>query len=213
MGVDIFFVLSGYLITSLLMVEASQRGTISIKQFYIRRARRLLPALFALLLVIGAIGAIWLPQQAARLRGDLVAALTYVTNWWLIANNSSYFGAGGDRPALLTHLWSLAVEAQYYLIWPLVLILFAATRARRWFMLTVLVLAILASTVGAALLYDPWIDPSRVYYGTDTRAMAPLLGAALALAVRPWRHKRRLRPAVRRSLDTLGIVTLLVLAG
>ena len=213
MGVDIFFVLSGYLITSLLMVEASQRGTISIKQFYIRRARRLLPALFALLLVIGAIGAIWLPQQAARLRGDLIAALTYVTNWWLIANNSSYFGAGGDRPALLTHLWSLAVEEQYYLIWPLVLILFAATRARRWFMLTVLVLAIGASTVAAALLYDPWIDPSRVYYGTDTRALAPLLGAAIAIAVRPWRHKRRLRPAVRRSLDTLGIVTLLVLAG
>lgn len=213
LGVDLFFVLSGYLITSLLMVEASQRGTISIKQFYIRRARRLLPALFSLLLVIGAAGALWLPQQAARLRGDLVAALTYVTNWWLIAENSSYFGAGGDRPALLTHLWSLAVEEQYYLVWPLVLIIFAKLRARRWFMLTVLVLGIGASTAAAALLYDPWIDPSRVYYGTDTRALAPLLGAALAIAVRPWRHRRRLRPGVRHGLDALGIVTLLVLAG
>ncbi|MGE5829059.1 MAG: acyltransferase family protein, partial [Micromonosporaceae bacterium] len=213
LGVDLFFVLSGYLITSLLLVEASERGSISIKQFYLRRARRLLPALFALLLVVGAIGALWLPQQAARLRGDLVAAVTYVTNWWLILQNASYFGAGGDRPALLTHLWSLAVEEQYYLIWPLVLILFTKLRAPRWLMLAVLVLAIAGSTFLAAFLYDPWVDPSRVYYGTDTRALAPLFGAAVAVAIRPWRHRRRLSPGVRFGLDTLGVLTLLALAG
>ena len=213
LGVDIFFVLSGYLITSLLIVEANQRrGRISIKKFYIRRARRLLPALFALLLVVGAIGAVWLPQQAARLRGDLVASLGYVTNWWLIAENSSYFSTAGDRPPLLTHLWSLAVEEQYYLVWPLVLIAFARVRARRWLMLTIIGAGIVASTAAAAIMYDPWSDPSRVYYGTDTRALAPLLGAALAIAVRPWRHRNRLPGGTRHLLDFLGVTSLLLLA-
>src|SRR6266498_580672 len=178
LGVDVFFVLSGYLITSLLIVEVHRTGRISIKQFYARRARRLLPALFALLFAVGLVGIFWLPQQAAKLRGDLLASLGYVTNWWLIAENSSYFG-GGDRPRLLTHLWSLAVEEQFYLVWPLVLILFARARARRWTMLAVLVSGVAASTALAALLYNPWADPSRVYYGTDTRALAPLLGACL----------------------------------
>jgi peptidoglycan/LPS O-acetylase OafA/YrhL len=210
--VDVFFVLSGYLITSLLVVEANRAGRISIKNFYVRRARRLLPALFALLLIVGAIGALWLPQQAARLRGDLVAALGYYTNWWLIAENSSYFATDGDRPALLTHLWSLAVEEQYYLIWPLVLMAFAAVRAKRGVMLVVVLAGVAASAVAAAMMYDPFSDPSRVYYGTDTRAVAPLLGAALAIAVQPWRHRRRISPGLRRTLDTAGITALLVLA-
>ena len=210
-GVDIFFVLSGYLITSLLVVEA-QHGRISIKKFYIRRARRLLPALFAMLLVVAAIGVFWLPQQAARLRGDLLASLGYVTNWWLIAENSSYFATAGDRPPLLTHLWSLAVEEQYYLVWPLVLMAFAAVRARRGLMLLVVLAGVIGSTAAAAIMYDPFSDPSRVYYGTDTRALAPLLGAALAIAVQPWRHRARLPRRTRHGLDVLGITALLVLA-
>ncbi len=213
LGVDIFFVLSGYLITSLLVVEAmGHEGRISIKQFYIRRARRLLPALFALLLIVGAIGAVWLPQQAARLRGDLVASLGYFTNWWLVAENSSYFDTTGDRPQMLTHLWSLAIEEQYYLVWPIVLIVFAKMRAPRWLMLFMLGAAIVASTVAAAVMYDPFSDPSRVYYGTDTRALAPLVGAALAIAVCPWRHRKRLPRRTRHLLDSLGILALLLLA-
>jgi peptidoglycan/LPS O-acetylase OafA/YrhL len=215
LGVDLFFVLSGYLITSLLIVEARQRGRISIKQFYLRRARRLLPAVYTLALTVGAIGVIWLPQQAARLRGDLLAALAYATNWWLVARNGSYFaGAAGasDRPDLLTHLWSLAVEEQYYLIWPLLLVLFFLIRAPRWFMLLVVLAGVAASTTAAVLLYDPFADPSRVYYGTDTRALAPLIGAALALAVQPWRHRTRLPRGTRRGLDVLGIVAVLALA-
>jgi peptidoglycan/LPS O-acetylase OafA/YrhL len=207
LGVDVFFVLSGYLITSLLMVEAQRTGRISIRQFYIRRARRLLPALYALLLVVGAIGAIWLPQQAAKMRGDLVSALTYVTNWWLVFENSSYFG-GGDRPRLLTHLWSLAVEEQFYLVWPIVLIVFARIRAARGLMLTALLLGAGVSAVAAAALYDPWVDPSRVYYGTDTRAVAPLLGAALAIAIRPWRHREGVAGWRRSGLDAIGLVSL-----
>jgi len=207
LGVDLFFVLSGYLITSLLVVEARQSGRISIRKFYERRARRLLPALYTLLLAIGAIGAIWLPQQAAKLRGDLISALSYVTNWWLISERSSYFG-NGDRPRLLTHLWSLAVEEQFYVIWPLVLILVVRMRARRASLLSALVLAILVSTLLGLALYDPWLDPSRVYYGTDTRALAPLIGAALAVWVQPWQHRTDLRSAARWGLDTLGLLAL-----
>ncbi len=212
LGVDVFFVLSGYLITSLLIVEVQQTGRISIKNFYIRRARRLLPALLALLLAVAAVGAFWLPQQAARLKGDLLASLGYVINWWLIAEDSSYFATAGDRPPMLTHLWSLAIEEQYYLIWPLILISFAAVRARRGLMLTIIGAGIIGSMVVGYLLYDPFSDPSRVYYGTDTRAVAPLLGAFLAIAVKPWHHRTRLPRGARHGLDFLGVTALLGLA-
>jgi peptidoglycan/LPS O-acetylase OafA/YrhL len=211
LGVDVFFVLSGYLITSLLIVEAGRTGRISIRNFYIRRARRLLPALYALLLTVGVIGVVWLPEQAARLRGDLVAALTYVTNWWLVHVNGSYFGGGGDRPQLLTHLWSLAVEEQFYLIWPVVLIICVRFKARRRVLLPLVLLGVAASTAAAALLYDPFSDPSRVYYGTDTRALAPLLGAAIAIAFRPWRHRPDLPWIGRIGLDLFGLAGLAAL--
>jgi peptidoglycan/LPS O-acetylase OafA/YrhL len=208
LGVDVFFVLSGYLITSLLIVEARRTRRISIKNFYIRRARRLLPALYVLLLVVGAIGVVWVPEQAARLRGDLVAALTYVTNWWLVHVNGSYFAGGGDRPQLLTHLWSLAVEEQFYLIWPLVLIICFRLRVRRRVLLPLVLGAVAASTIAAWLLYDPFSDPSRVYYGTDTRALAPLLGAAVAIAFQPWRHRPDLSIPRRLGLDVFGLAGL-----
>jgi len=213
LGVDVFFVLSGYLITSLLVVEAQRNGSISIKNFYIRRARRLLPALFALLLVVTAVGAFWLPGQAAQLKGDVLASLGYFQNWWLIIQSSSYFGTAGDRPPMLTHLWSLAVEEQYYLVWPLVLIFFAKIRAARPVMLFFVLAGVAASTYVGLRLFVPFADPSRVYYGTDTRALAPLLGAALAIAVRPWLHRTRLPGGTRRALDTLGVIALLGLAG
>ncbi len=211
-GVDVFFVLSGYLITSLLVVEFRRTGRISIGQFYLRRARRLLPALYALLLTVGLVAAFWLPQTAARVRGDLLAALGYFTNWWLIAQNSSYFGGAGDRPDLLTHLWSLAVEEQYYLIWPVLLILFSLLRASRTVMLVTIMLGVAASTAAAAVFYDPFSDPSRVYYGTDTRALAPLLGSALAIFAQPWLHRRSLSAARRLGLDVIGLAGLAGLA-
>lgn len=215
LGVDVFFVLSGYLITGLLLGEAHATLTVSIKRFYGRRARRLLPALYLLLLAVGLITVFHVPQQLGRLDGDLLAALGYGTNWWLIAQETSYFGAGGDRPALLTHLWSLAVEEQFYLVWPLVILGLTASglRARpaMRLLLTGTVIAVLASAAAAALLYDPWGDPSRVYYGTDTRALAPLCGAALAVLLRPWR--RRHPDAVRRSGRVAGAVGVLSLLG
>ncbi|HEY7226108.1 MAG TPA: acyltransferase family protein [Micromonosporaceae bacterium] len=213
LGVDVFFVLSGYLITSLLIVERRQTGHISIKNFYIRRARRLLPALYMMLLVVAAVGAFWLPAQAPRLKGDLLASLGYFQNWWLIGQHSSYFASAGDRPPMLTHLWSLAVEEQYYLVWPVILIAFAVVRARQTLVLMVVLAGVAASAVTGLLLYDPNVDPSRVYYGTDTRALAPLLGAALAIAVKPWLHRSRLPWLSRLGLDVIGVAALVLLVG
>jgi peptidoglycan/LPS O-acetylase OafA/YrhL len=205
LGVDVFFVLSGYLITSLLIVEARGTGRISIKRFYVRRAKRLFPAVFTLLAVVALVVIIWLPDQGRQLRSDLLAAVGYSTNWWLIFEDASYFGTG-ERPRLLTHLWSLSVEEQFYLLWPLVMIFFARRKMKRGAMLTVLLLGVAASTAAGILLYDPWSDPSRVYFGTDTRALAPLLGAALAIAARPWRYGDRQGANV--GLDVAGVAAL-----
>jgi peptidoglycan/LPS O-acetylase OafA/YrhL len=210
LGVDVFFVLSGYLITSLLLVEIQRTGRISIVDFYKRRARRLLPALMAVLLGVGVLTVALLSDMAATVRAELVAALAYVTNWWLIAADSSYFG-NGDRPSPLTHLWSLAVEEQFYVLWPLVLILAVKLRISRKVLLALIGVGVVASLVAGILLFDPWTDPSRVYYGTDTRALAPLIGAALALLVRPWQPDGPLDRVHKGLLDTAGLIALAAL--
>jgi hypothetical protein len=115
LGVDVFFVVSGYLITSLLLEERRGTMTTDLKHFWLRRAKRLLPALFAMLIVTCTYAALFVPDALYRLRRDALAALTYSTNWWLIASHQSYFDALG-RPPLLRHLWSLAVEEQWYLL-------------------------------------------------------------------------------------------------
>ena len=117
LGVGIFFTLSGYLITDILVGQWRARGRINLKDFWIRRARRLLPALFVVLAVVAAWAAIAYPGLLASLRGDIVAAALYVSNWWYIGQNASYFSRFGP-PSPLGHLWSLAVEEQFYLVWP-----------------------------------------------------------------------------------------------
>jgi peptidoglycan/LPS O-acetylase OafA/YrhL len=187
LGVEVFFVISGYLITALLLAEWRQRGRIDLKTFWLRRARRLLPALYVLLVVSLAFAVVFLPGEVAGLRGDVLAAFGYVTNWYLIFGQESYFETVG-RPSLLQHLWSLAVEEQFYLIWPPILALglyFGATRLRRRRVLTVTLFGAVASAVAMALIYAPGVDPSRIYYGTDTRATGLLCGAALAFLWSP----------------------------
>lgn len=181
LGVDVFLVLSGFLITSILLTEFGSHGRIDIKNFYLRRARRLLPALYAMLAGVVLVTAVSTRGELHRLRGDVVAALGYATNWTQILWNRSYF-AQQDRPSLLQHLWSLAVEEQFYLVWPLVLVVCLATR-RRWVSFAVTGALIAASTVCMALLYQPGNDPKRVYYGTDTHIAPMLVGAALAIVL------------------------------
>jgi peptidoglycan/LPS O-acetylase OafA/YrhL len=197
LGVEVFFVISGYLITALLLAEWDQRGRIDLKTFWLRRARRLLPALYVLLVVTLAFAVVFLPGEVAGLRGDVLAAFGYVTNWYLIFGQESYFEAVG-RPSLLQHLWSLAVEEQFYLFWPPILALglcIGATRLRRRRVLTVAVLGAATSAVAMALLYAPSVDPSRIYYGTDTRATGLLCGAALAFL---WSPGEKYRPSEAR---------------
>lgn len=182
LGVEVFFVLSGYLITSLLLAEWNQHDHIDLRAFWLRRARRLLPAVYVLLLVTLGFAVLFLPGEVARLRGD-AAAFGYVTNWYLVLAHRSYFEMVG-RPPPLEHLWSLAVEEQFYLIWPL---LFAAgmLRLRRRGMLIATIAGAAASTLLMAMLFRPDVDPSRLYYGTDTRAAELLAGAALAFVWEP----------------------------
>src|SRR5262245_59947737 len=178
LGVDVFFVLSGYLITALLLAEWHAHRSIDLPRFWLRRARRLLPALFAVIAIALAFALVWLPDEVANLRGDALAALAYVTNWHLIFKQDSYFETIG-RPSLFQHLWSLAVEEQFYLLWPPLLLVLLRQRGRRG-ALAVALIGAAASAALMMLLYQPDVDPSRLYYSTDTRAFAPLLGAALA---------------------------------
>ena len=193
LGVEVFFVISGYLITALLVTEWRQRGRIDLKTFWIRRARRLLPALYLVVVATLAYAVIFLPGEVAGLRGDALSAFGYFTNWYLIFGNESYFEAMG-RPSLLRHLWSLAVEEQFYLLWPPVVALGASLGARRWRLRRLMFVSLAIAGLSAllmALMYVPEVDPSRIYYGTDTRAAGLLIGAALAFVWRPEERASR----------------------
>src|SRR5918996_1552662 len=184
LGVEVFFVLSGYLITSLLLGELQTISRIRIRDFLARRARRLLPALFVMLAVMATILVAWLPSEVARTRGDVAAAASYTSNWYLIHADHSYF-IDFQRPSPFGHLWSLAIEEQFYLLWPpILLFLWRRVRRRRRIAATMLAGAALSSGL-LAWLFDA-ADPSRIYYGTDTRASGLLIGSALAVLWRPF---------------------------
>ena len=209
LGVEVFFVVSGYLITSLLLSERRESGAVSLRRFWMRRARRLLPALYLLLAATVGYALLFLPDAIGQLKSDAVAALAYVSNWWQILQHKSYFAEIG-RPPLLRHLWSLAVEEQFYLIWPPVLA-YSLSRVSRRRVLTGVLVGALASAVLMAVLYVPYTDASRVYYGTDTRASGLLLGAALAFGWAPYRLRGRPGRHAGTVLDVVGTAGLAVL--
>jgi peptidoglycan/LPS O-acetylase OafA/YrhL len=214
LGVGVFFTLSGYLITDLLLAQVARSGRIRLGRFWLGRARRLLPALFVMLVVVTAWVTVFGPAQPSQFREAVGAAALYVSNWQLILHHVSYF-ASFAPPSPLTHLWSLAVEEQFYILWPFLLLLgVSLVRDRnplglRFRLAAVTVGLAIASAVAMAVLYHPSLDPSRVYYGTDTRACELLAGAALAMVWPSRRLKTGIAVGARRALDGLGIVGLL----
>jgi peptidoglycan/LPS O-acetylase OafA/YrhL len=212
LGVDVFFVLSGFLITTLLLGELESTGGLRFGQFYLRRARRLLPALFAVLIVSGVLVLTVARDAAGVFRLDAIAAVTYTTNWWYIFDARTYFELLG-RPPLLQHLWSLGIEEQFYLVWPTVCFLVW----RRWRRPGVAVAAVAGALLGtvwmATLGYlggplDP-TNTARLYFGADTHAMTVLSGAALATVWRPNRLPLRIPTSAQVALVIAGVGSLL----
>jgi len=182
LGVDIFFVISGFLITGLLLREKATTGVIRLGNFWKRRARRLLPALGVLVLVCSGAAFFIAGDLLVGLGVQVLGALTFSYNWLAIGAGSSYFSE--TTPELFRNLWSLAVEEQFYLLWPLVVLLLVRTR---WRFVIVVAVAI-ASAAAMFLLFTP-DDATRVYYGTDTHSFGLAIGAALAIATAGWSNR------------------------
>ncbi|MBK4348365.1 acyltransferase family protein [Lacisediminihabitans changchengi] len=187
LGVDIFFVISGFLITGLVLRERETTGRLRLRAFWLRRARRLLPALGALLLVCSAVAWLIGGDVLLHLGRQLLGAVTFSSNWVAVANDQSYFDE--TAPELFRNLWSLAVEEQFYLVWPLLVLPLALIRSRR---VRVAIVAIIAagSAVAMAVLFPPAGDATRVYYGTDTHSFGLAIGAVLAILTSRWTVSR-----------------------
>jgi len=209
LGVDLFFVISGYVITRLLLDSIAQSGGLDLRGFYIARARRLLPALiFMLVSTMIAIG-IWAPDTIKRLLTDTPFSLSGTMNWWLVAHHQDYFESIG-RPPLLQHTWSLAVEAQFYLVWPLILYFILKQFGKRH--IPIASLAIAAASAITLLLVSFSLDASNaskvshVYFGTDTHSIGLFLGAALAVSWIPQNFTKTVSKKAQDFIDGVGFI-------
>jgi peptidoglycan/LPS O-acetylase OafA/YrhL len=210
LGVTVFFVLSGYLITDILAIEWKNNKRIDLKKFWLSRARRLLPGMLIMLIVTLAWITIFHSSLLVKMRGDSLAALLYFSNWWYIYHKLSYFDSFG-QPSPLNHFWSLAVEEQFYVVWPFVISLGFYYIRKQSRMILFICLGALASALAMAILYEPGSDPSRIYYGTDTRAFSLLIGAALALLWPSSRLANKIIPQARLILDVIGGIALSII--
>lgn len=218
LGVTVFFVLSGYLITGILISEVEEEGTIDLKNFWLRSVRRLVPAVMSMAVVIIFVSAVVNKIIFTKGCKDFLASVLGFNNWWQIFNKVSYFEAAGV-PSPFTHCWSLAIETQFYLIYPLILLGIyklvksrGEGRAKRGLLFAgVTLLLALISVILMIVLFDPQQDASRVYYGTDTRAFSLLFGALLAIL---WEYRmvpRRLSASVNMVLGSVSFAVLLVM--
>lgn len=218
LGVTVFFVLSGYLITGILISEVEEEGTIDLKNFWLRRIRRLVPAVMSMAVVIIFVSAVVNRIIFTKGCKDFLASVLGFNNWWQIFNKVSYFEAAGV-PSPFTHCWSLAIETQFYLIYPLILLGIyklaksrGEGRAKRGLLFAgVTLLLALISVILMIVLFDPQQDASRVYYGTDTRVFSLLFGALLAIL---WEYRmvpRRLSASVNMVLGSVSFAVLLVM--
>ena len=208
LGVDLFFVISGYVITRLLLDSIAQSGGLDLRGFYIARARRLLPALlFTVVTTTIAIG-IWAPDTIKRFVTDMPFALTGTMNWWLVAREQDYFESIG-RPPLLQHTWSLAVEAQFYLVWPLILYFILKRLGKNRIPFAALLIAaasgITLLIVSLSLDASSSSDVSHIYFGTDTHSIGLFLGAALAVSWIPQNFTTTLTKQAQNFIDGVGV--------
>lgn len=210
LGVTVFFVLSGYLITDILAIEWKNNKRIDLKKFWLSRARRLLPGMLIMLIVTLAWITIFHSSLLVKMRGDSLAALLYFSNWWYIYHKLSYFDSFSQLSPL-NHFWSLAVEEQFYVVWPFVISLGFYYIKKQSRMILFICLGAIASALAMAILYEPGTDPSRIYYGTDTRAFSLLIGAALALIWPSSRLASKIIPQARLILDIIGGVALIII--
>jgi peptidoglycan/LPS O-acetylase OafA/YrhL len=218
LGVGVFFTLSGYLISDILLSQLNARGGIKLVPFWLARARRLLPALFLMLLIVTAWVTIFGPAQPSQFRVGVVSAIFYLNNWEQIFADVSYF-ARFEAEGPLDHLWSLSVEEQFYIVWPFLLLLGTKIVRERPLpsgvrpRLALLTIAgAVVSSILMFVLYEPSLDPSRIYFGTDTRAGGLLFGAALAMVWPSRKLSRRIAPQARNILDAMGVTGLAIIA-
>ncbi|MGE6516680.1 acyltransferase family protein [Lysinibacillus sphaericus] len=186
LGVDIFFVLSGYLITSTILPLKGNRLTVSLGEFWISRFRRLVPAAYVMIITSFVWAMLFHKELIHTLRGDVISSIFYSSNWWFIFHKLSYFDSFGS-PSPLKNLWSLAIEEQFYLLWPILLLLGLYVFNKRSKLAIFVFFGALCSAALMSILYQPGADPSRIYYGTDTRSFELLIGCWLALV---WPMKR-----------------------
>ena len=212
LGVDLFFVISGYVITRLLLDSIQRSGGLDLRGFYVARARRLLPALFFMIVTTSLFVGVWAPEAIKRFLTDLPFVLTGVMNWALVYRHQDYFESI-SRPPLLQHTWSLAVESQFYLVWPLILLLVLKRFGKK--MIPGAALAIASVSGGALLLLSFRIDNasgervSHVYFGTDTHSIGLFLGAALAVSWVPQNLSTKITQRAQDFIDGIGVVGLI----
>ncbi|MEY4036969.1 MAG: hypothetical protein RL201_350 [Actinomycetota bacterium] len=208
LGVDLFFVISGYVITRLLLDSIQQRGGLDLRDFYLARIRRLVPPLVFMLVVTSIVVGLWAPDTTKKFLTDAPFSLFGGMNWWLVFNHQDYFASSG-RPPLLQHTWSLAVEAQFYLLWPLILLLVLRFFGKKLIPAAALVIA---ATSGIALMFVSFqLDAansskvSHVYFGTDTHSIGLFLGAALAVSWIPQNFHESVSRRAQDFIDGVGV--------
>lgn len=210
LGVPIFFAVSGYLITDLLRQEWLKTETIDVKGFYIRRMKRLYPGLLAMLITSSAYIVLFQRDLLNNLRSVVASSVFYYNNWWQIFRGFSYFDRFTTQSPF-THIWSLAVEAQNYLIWPLLFIVLKKYVKNSGKIFGLVMGLAVGSGILMAVLYTPGADPTRVYYGTDTRLFSILMGSALAFVWPSFRLKEEIPVKAKKLLNGIGIFSLVVL--
>ena len=214
LGVDLFFVISGYVITRLLLDSIARSGGLDLRGFYKARARRLLPPLVFMIVVTAFYISIWAQDSVKRFLTDTPFSLTGAMNWWLVAKKQDYFEAIG-RPPLLQHTWSLAVESQFYLVWPVLLLVILKRFGKKVIPLAALAIALFSGTALflVSLQLDASSSVSHVYFGTDTHSIGLFLGAALAVSWIPQNFKSEVSNKAQNFIDFIGVFGLVGILG